>query len=321
LCATYLRIVAMAAPASAVLLAGAACMRGAGDTRTPFAIMVAVNLVNAAASIALVHGPAPLGGHGVGGIAAGTVIAWGLGMILTLDVLGRGRTTLRLRARRLRPHPHTMKRIARVGIPNLLEVVGGTWFATFLVLLVVGRLEGEGVIGAHMIAVRVESFSFQPGFAIGVAAATLTGQYLGVGNAAEARRAVTLCWALGAGLMGALGLVFLAIPGLLASLLTHAPRLIEQATTPIRICGLIQVFFATYIVIAQALRGAGDTRATMGMTYLTVFTIRVPGAVVFGHVLGGGLPGVWAALCLELAARGGLFAARFFHGGWAQGRV
>jgi len=75
LCKVYLRIITLAAPMSAVLFVGGACLRSAGDTRTPFGVVVVVNLVNIAASLLLVYGPEPFGGHGVAGIAAGTALA------------------------------------------------------------------------------------------------------------------------------------------------------------------------------------------------------------------------------------------------------
>ena len=52
-----------------------------------------------------------------------------------------------------------------------------------------------GLVGAHIITVQWEAFSFLPGFAMGTAAAALAGQYLGAGNARMARRAIFACTA------------------------------------------------------------------------------------------------------------------------------
>jgi putative MATE family efflux protein len=317
----YLRIVTVITPFTGLLLIGNACLRGAGETRIPFLVMVIANVVNVVASVLLVYGPEPIGGHGVGGIAVGTLIAFVVGGSIIGFVLIRGSGGIRLRWVRLRPHMHTIWRLLRVGVPNLLEVVGGTWLATFIVLAIVGRLGGSGIVGSHMIAVRVESFSFQPGFALGIAAATLTGQYLGLGDPVRARQAVKLCWMIAAGSMTLMGLLFLLIPAQLAGLLTDSPTMIAHARDPIRICGTIQVFFATYLVCAQALRGAGDTRTTMVLTWTSVFVVRVPGAYILGMVLGWGLPGVWLALCGDLMVRGLLFGGRFLLGGWEKVEV
>ena len=42
----YLRLVTLAVPFSALLMVGAAALRGAGDTRSPFVVMLLVNFVN-----------------------------------------------------------------------------------------------------------------------------------------------------------------------------------------------------------------------------------------------------------------------------------
>jgi Na+-driven multidrug efflux pump len=197
----------------------------------------------------------------------------------------------------------------------------GMWLANFLVMTIVGGLEGAGVIGAHMIAIRIESLSFLSGHALGTAAATLTGQYLALGDARRARQAATLCWAAGAVIMGVLGVAFITVPGFFVWLITDSPSLTAMSTTPIRICGPIQVFFATQLVLAGAMRGAGDTRVSMWMTTLSSYLVRVPAVYLLGVVWGMGLNGVWLALCGELVLRGLLFGGRFVQGGWTRARV
>ena len=321
LCTTYLRTVALAAPASAILLVGNAALRGAGDTRSPFLIMMVVNLVNIGASILLVFGPEPIGGHGVQGIAAGTAIAWCVGAVIGLVVLSRGWGGIRLHLHRLRPHWHTSRRILRVGVPHLFEGVLGMWLGNFIVLKIVGALDIPGAIGAHMIAIRFESASFLPGFALGVAAAALCGQYLGLGDPHRAARAVNLAWLYAAVLMTAIGVLFLVIPRQLVSIVSDAPALVDQAVTPLRICGPIQIFFATQAVLATALRGAGDTRTTLLVTAGSTLLIRVPAVYIVGIMLGYGLNGIWIALCAELSFRSLIFAWRFRHGGWKKVQV
>jgi len=317
----YLRVVATAVPFSAMLMVAAASLRGAGDTRTPFLVMLLVNLVNVMTSVLFVYGPKPIGGHGVGGIAAGTVVAWVVGATIILSVLVRGWGGVRLHWHRLRPHVHILKRIIRVGGPNLFESVAGMWVGNFLVLMIVGRLGSQGVIGAHMIAIRIESLSFLSGYALSIAAATLTGQYLGLGVPDKARQAAMLCWGFAAVIMTALGVAFFTVPRWFAGLITDAPLLLDQCVTPIRIAGPIQIFFATQMVLAGAMRGAGDTRTTMWITTLSTFLVRLPMVYLLAVVCDWGLNGVWLALCGEIVVRGVIFAIRFWHGGWAKVQV
>lgn len=320
-CVTYLRIIALAAPFGAILFVGAACLRGAGDTRTPFLVLVAVNFVNATMSWLLVKGPAPFGGHGVAGIAIGTLLGWIVGAALIATVLLTGLGRLRLHVPRMRPCREIIWRILRVGLPNLVEALLGLWLANFLVIRVVGLLASDAALGAHVIAIRLEALSFMPGFALGIAAATLAGQHLGAGRPDRARHAVILCWIVGAGIMGLMGLMFIAIPGPLVRLVTNEPELLALSPPVLRLAGFVQVFFGTAMVLGQGMRGAGHTRGPMLMTALSMYAARLPLAYLLGIWLGWGLYGVWIGLCAELAFRGLLFGAAFFRGRWLRTAV
>ncbi len=321
LCVLYLRVMAVMAPFSAVLFVGAACLRGAGDTASPFRVLVVVNIVNVAATLLLVRGPEPIGGHGVLGIALGTALAWLVGAALILRTLGAGSAGIRLRRMRLRPRWSQMKRILRVGLPNLAETLLAMWLANFAIVRIVGEVGHDAAWGAHMIAIRLEALSFLQGFALGIAAATLVGQYLGARNPQRARQAAMLCWVWGMGLMGLMGLGFIFLADPLVRLTTNQPALLELTPPLLMLCGFVQVFFATAIVLGQAMRGAGDTRATLAMTAAATYLVRLPLAWLLGIHLELGLLGVWYALCLELVVRGLLFAGRFFSNAWMRVKV
>ena len=317
----YIRILAFAVPLAAVLFVGAACLRGAGDTRSPFFAMLIVNIVNVIASVTLVFGPAPIGGWGVAGIAMGTTIAWAVGAARIAQVLLSGRGGVRLHLHRLRPHWHTMRRIIRVGVPSLIESLG-MWIGNALVLRIVGGLGASGVLGAHIIGIRIEALGFLPAVAVGTAAATLVGQYLGAGRPDRAKQAGYLCWAVGGGWMAVMGVVFVLFPEPLARLLApDEPTLYEAAAPLLMIAGPVQIFFGTYMVLSHVLRGAGDTTTAMALTYGCTFLIRLPAVWVLAVPMEMGLVGVWLALCGELVIRGGVFAARFLHGGWMRVKV
>ncbi len=320
-CVSYLRIITLTAPLGAMLFVGSACLRGAGDTRTPFLILILVNLVNAVLSWLLVMGPAPFGGYGIQGIAIGTAVAWGVGATLILIVLLARLGVLQLRVRFLRPRARRIWKILRIALPNMVESLLAMWLANFALLRIVGMLGTDWAWGAHLIVIRIEALSYMPGYALGIAAATLAGQHLGAGSVIGARRAVGACWAVGAGIMGVVGLAFILFPEALVRIVTDQAVLLVHAPTPLRICGFVQVFFASAMVLGQGMRGAGDTRTPLLMTAASTYLVRLPLAYLLGVSLGWGLNGVWLGLCAELVARGLIFTGRFLHGGWAKVRV
>lgn len=336
----YIRIIALSMPALGVMTVGGMALHGAGDTSGPSWISVAINVVNVLLSWLLsgvvvqlgtlvIPNPTPLDPvrWGVFGIAAGTAISYVVGGLLTWWVLHRGVKDFRLLREDLRLRGAMMKRIATIGIPNMLE--GGVMWLTTSIGVVwfigeVSRIEGapgaprEGLFGAHMIAVRWEAFSFLPGFAMGIAAGALAGQYLGAGSAAMARRAIVTCTWIGSAIMGALGVVFMVAGEPLARLMTRDPAVVEEVPKLLFICGLVQVPFALSIVLRQALKGCGDTKWTFAITLVSMVLVRIPLAWIFGVLLGYGLAGIWIGLCVELAVRGVLFLLRFLYGRWAQ---
>ncbi|HCA38591.1 MAG: MATE family efflux transporter [Phycisphaerales bacterium] len=348
----YVHVLAYSMPFCGLMMVGAMCLTGAGETIRPAVIAVIVNVVNVIFSWLLSGAELRLFGivlpdmfgfdMDVAGIAAGTAIGYGVGGVLMVGLLLWGVRDLRLRVPLLNPVRSMIFRVARVGIPNFLEGIS-MWSANLGVLAMIGVIAGrearlavtaasstdavasptagEGLVGAHIIAVQWESFSFLPGFAIGTAAAALAGQFLGAGNVAMARRAVFVCTGIAVALMGLLGIVYMLFGQSLTELISTQAKHLGLVPQLLFICGITQVFFAVSMVVRQALRGLGDTVWTFAITTISSYGIRLPAAWIFGIVLDLGLIGVWIALCGELAVRACLFLARFLHGGWATRKV
>ena len=255
----------------------------------------------------------------------GTALSYLFGAIATVWVVGRGVKDLRLRRSEMSPDLPMIGRIVRVGLPNFLEGVS-MWSVNLIVLMFIGVIAsattgGEGLQGAHIIAVQWEAFSFLPGFAVGIAGGALAGQYLGAGNPRMAQRAVLACSGLAALIMGSLGVVFMVWGRQLTALISTDPIHMEHAPNLLFICGTVQVFFGVAMVIRQCLRGVGDARWTFVITTVSSYGVRMPAAYLLGVHLGYGLEGIWYGLCAEFVVRALLFAARFFHGGWKHIRV
>lgn len=334
----YLRLVAAFVPVAAVLFVCVHCLTAAGDTRSPFFVMLIMNGVNLVATVLLagvelrIHGTVyTLGlGWGVVGIAWGTCIGWTIGALLMVRLITQRNSSLRLHLHRLRPHPHTMKRIWRVAYPALLDR-GGHWVGNWIVImltgfigstvLINGTLLGGDVQGAHIIAIRIESISFLPALAFAAAASTLTGQYLGANDPHMARQAARRCWLIGAGIMTALGVVFIAIPEQLVHLYTDKQVFLDNAPQLVRICGFVQFFFGSALVLQGAMRGAGDTRTPAILSNTLTWLVRLPAAFILGYVFELGLAGIWYALCGELLIRGLVFITRYLGDAWLKVKV
>lgn len=335
----YVRIIAVSLPAAGFMLVGAMCLYGAGETMLPSLIAIGVNVVNIIVSWALsgvdltfgqrtFENPFSFDMH-VGGIAVGTAVSYAFGALMTMWVLLHGVKDLRLEIAELKPNAPVSGRLIRIGLPGFFDSFM-MWAANIVVLLFIGMVAvnasangvaAGGLQGAHLIAIRWEAFSFLPGFAVGTAAGALAGQYLGAGNAPMAQRAILVCVAIASVLMGLLGLIFIFGGEFLTRIISDDELHLKEVPPLLFIAGVVQVFFAITMVFRQALRGVGDTRWSFLITSASSYGIRLPAAWWLGVHLEMGLTGIWLGMCGELVIRCGLFAARFYHGGWKRIKV
>ncbi|MBC7979760.1 MAG: MATE family efflux transporter [Armatimonadetes bacterium] len=318
----FIRILAWSGPVSGAMFTVNAALRGAGDTKTPFLAMVVVNLVNIGMSYLLVFGPEPWGGRGVEGIAMGTVTGWISGLVTVVVMVGiRKSAALQWSLEGLRFHAETMLRIGRVGLPQAVEIAG-MWAIHSYGLRVISGLKDTGALGAHFIAIRLESMSFLPGFAIAAAAAALTGQYLGAGSKEMAIKAVRFSWMLTVGLMTVVGLGFVIGREWLIGQMAPGSELHADLAGPLLVvCAITQPFFATCIILKTTMRGAGATRLVMGWAFSSMVFYRIGVLWLLSHNGWISLTGVWIVLGMDLVTQSVVFTRLHFKGNWLNAHV
>src|SRR5262245_25972372 len=163
-----------------------ACLAGAGDTRTGLKVLGLVAVLNVPLAWGLCFGVGPWDGMGFGGIPLGTGLAPGVGRVVLLFILSKGKSGLKLRGADLVPDFPLIRRLLRVSVPAAVDSLSVAacqlWF-----LSIVNRL-GNTAAAAHGVALQWEALGFLAGGAFGTAAMTLVGQNLGARNPTRAAR-------------------------------------------------------------------------------------------------------------------------------------
>ena len=208
----------------------------------------------------------------------------------------------------------TSKRILKVGIPAAVEQLGLRIGMLIFEMMVISL--GNLSYAAHKIALTAESISFNLGFAFSFAASALVGQELGKGSSQKALKNGYICTIIAMIVMSTFGLLFFIIPQFLVSLFTKDKDVIELATMALKIVSICQPFSGASMVLAGALRGAGDTKSVLLITYLGIFLIRIPITYLFLDVLNLGLAGAWIVMTIDLAIRSSLAFYVFRRGKW-----
>lgn len=320
---TWMRAASIGFPLTPMLYAGNASLQGAGDTRTPMIIMLLVNLVNAVVAYTLINGPGPFPELKVLGSGLGATSAGISGALLVLLALAAGRGGLQLEpVAALRPDTGEMKRILNVGLPSGLENL--QFNLAFMVYTRIIASLGSAALAAHRVTLSVEGLAFNPGFALGVAAATLVGQSLGANrpDLAERSAKVALVWA--TIIMTSMGIVLLLFGEPITSLFVSgedADEVVDIGRKLLFVFAFAMPAMALSLTLAGGLRGAGDTRAVLAIGVFGIWVVRLLPAYLLAIVLGLDAPGAWLAAVLDINSRGVLTWLRFRQGKWKAIKV
>ena len=302
----YLRIRALAAVPVLVVAVGHGAFRGLKDTRTPLAITVVANAVNAVLSFLLIY-PA---GLGIVGAAWGTVIAQ-LGAATAFLALARPQ----LPTPDLRVDPSAMRAIVRISRDLFLRTA--SLLAALVVTTAVAARMGVTTVAAHQIARELWSTMtlVLDGFAI--AGQALIGTALGAARPdvarSDARRLVW--WGLGAGCL--LGAAFLAAQAALPRVFTTDGAVLAEVSTVWLLVALIQPVGGVVFVLDGVLMGAGDFRFLLWSTALAALGGLVPLALA-ALALGTGLVGIWWGMAAMMGIRLAATVWRLRTGRWAD---
>lgn len=320
----FIRWAALGQVFQGATLIGTAALRGTGDMRTPLAILVVTNFVNMVAATACVYGWGPIPRMGVTGIVIGTVIAQATSLALMFFALSSGVTRLQLLWREIRFHQETAVRILRIGGPAALD--GLLKFSGhYLFLMVIARLSRDGfdaaIFSAHIVGVRMESLSYLPAEAWGIASASLAGRLLGATSPDVAVKTGHIALRQFLWYPLAMTFLFFAFAPQLFHFMNDDPAVAAAGVPAFRLMALYQVPNACLLVYVYTLIGAGDTRFPMWCSLCCSLGVRVPVAYLCGVVLEGGLFGAWIGMGVDNLIRAVLISWRYSAGEWVRIKV
>lgn len=302
----YLLAVLPALPFVLVSLTASAVLSAAGDTRTPFLISALGNAINIAVNAALIPSLGAMGA-GLGSSAAMLVQAvlffWWLrsrSRVLSLRGGGGEREALR--------------RVLKISMPAVAErVVQHIGFYGFVVM--VGLL-GPAAMAANQSLVSLESIAFLSADGIGIAAAAVVAQKLGAGNQGDAARGGWLAVFMSLSLMLVVAAAFALFPEPLLRAFNSDEEVLEIGVRCLFLAALAQPFMGSAIVLAQSLRGAGETRLPFVSMVVCGLGVRLVATWYFAFYRDYALVGVWIGSMVDWMLRMVILGVAFYRGAW-----
>jgi MATE family, multidrug efflux pump len=288
-----------------------AAFRAAGDTKTPFVLLLGSVAITLVLDPALILGVGPVPRIGIAGAAIATIVTRGAAFLAGVIIAWR-RGLLRLGRVRI----EALQSVCRVGLPT--AVTGITFSLIYVFLTRITTRFGTPALAALGIGHRVESWLFMIGVGFAAATAAIVGQNLGAGRTDRAARAgwmaTGFCTVLGV----AACVLELTFAREFASLFTSDEAVIVESVKYLRIAAISQLAICSEIVLEGALGGAGETVPPM-LSSTAITAARIPLAGWAAHRWGS--VGIWWVISMTAMARGIAMAALWRAGRWKRRSV
>jgi len=281
---TYMRILMIGAVGSVIETGLSGFFSGTQRTRIIMWASVGTGLVNVLFDVWLIFGGLGIPPLGIAGAAWASVIAfWFKAFIYSAILLGPA-FNLRYRIRRgCRFDRRLLTKLMYFGTPAGLQYLTEAGIFT-LIVLQIGQL-GDIPLRATTMAINFNMVAFIPLIGVSIAASVLVGHHLtstGVGGAIVATRSAL---AIGFAYSTFWAVLYLMAPDLLLSFYrlgqsdADTIEAIAIARTLLRFVAVYLFFDFLQLILAGALRGAGDTWFVLGSVIAASFSAIMVGLI------------------------------------------
>ncbi|MDP2939202.1 MAG: MATE family efflux transporter [Candidatus Omnitrophota bacterium] len=311
----YLKIIFLGSATMFLLFIGNAILQGVGDTFIPMVLIILANLLN------IILDPIFIFGIGVprmntNGAAWATVISQAISCLIIFYLFFNGHSKVHIRIKEFKIDFKIIWQIFKIGVPSSLQM----FFRSVMGLAMVGLVASFGTyaVAAYGIGMRLQMVTLMPAFALGAAAATLLGQNLGAGKISRAKDSALIATFLDLIIMLLVGLLFFIFSHEMISFFDKTKTVVAIGSEYLRITAIFYSFIAFGVVLNRALGGAGDTFVPMLITFVSLWLIQIPLAIILAKNSFFGLKGIWWSISIASVINGVLTLLWFIIGKWQK---
>lgn len=295
-------------------------MRGVGDVKLPMYIVLGSVLLNLVFDPLFIFGYSFIPAFGVAGAAVATIMTQGLAAVVGIFLLVTGEYQIKLHPKDLKPDKPLIKKIFKLGFPASIEQSTralGMVIMTFLVATF-----GTLTIAAYGIGNRILSFVLIPAMGISMATSTLVGQNIGAKKPQRVSSIVRLSNLISFIFLTLAGLiVFLWADNLSALFIPGDAQAIQSSALFVKIMALTFGFIGIQMSLNGALRGSGDTKASMILSIISLWVLQFPLAYILSNYTGLAEVGLWIAFPVSNVIAALITVLWFKKGTWQKKQI
>ena len=253
----YLRIYFWGISGMLLYNIGAGILRAVGDSTHPLYFLIFSATTNTVLDYLFVK----VFSFGIAGAAIATIVSQALSAVLVMGMLVRSKEDYRVDLKALRLDGAVLKRICEIGIPSSLQM-GVTAVSNVFVQSYINRFESSCMAGWAAYN-KLDAFAMLPLMGFSMAVTTFVGQNYGAGTLDRARSGPLHALWIGTLIMVAILTPMMLFAPTLVRLFNQEAEVIAFGTLFIRLISPFYLLCTINQIYSGALRGVGDTKATM----------------------------------------------------------
>jgi len=289
---SYARITFFSLPLLFTYLTYTTFLRGVGDTRTPFVVLIFGTMLTFALTPAFIRGWFGIPAFGTNGAAIGNIVSTTLSLAGLLVYLGRTHNPLafdRVMLRHLGIRPQLALTIARIGIPTSINLAMVS-LSEIAVLAFVNRF-GSTALAAYGAVNQIVSYAQFPAISLGIAASIFGAQSIGAGRSDRLGTIVRSAVALNYAIEGLLIAIMYVFATHILTLFLTVPSTVAIARHLLTITLWSYAVFGNARIISAIMVSTGTIVWPTLISIGSIWLVEVPVAyVLMGRI---GLDGVW----------------------------
>lgn len=286
---------------------------GLSDTKTAMYISIGANLLNVFLNYLLIYGnwgfkEMGLNGAGWASFIARVVIALCMGWYI-------------YKASKFKAYHNGFKllnfdwkkvgEIFKVGLPVGLQFTFEV-SAFAIAAVMIGWISAED-LAAHQIAISLASLTYMFASGLSAAASVRVGNFYGVKNYSDLRKAGNTALIMVLAFMGTMALLFVAFNNFLPTLFNKNENVLLIASNLLLIAALFQLSDGSQVVGQGLLRGMADVKIPTIFAFIAYWIIGLPIGWLLGFKFNLGSSGIWYGLSMGLSTATILNFIRFYH--------
>lgn len=281
-------------------------------TRIYMITLIDMHVLNVIFSYSLIHGLFGLPALGVNGAGIGTTMAIFVGTAIYFRMARKHGKDHGFLERR--PSNDEFRSLLKLGLPSAIQQLLFSGGFTML-FWIIGKI-GTAELAVSNVLVTLSLTAVLPGMGFGIAAATLCGQALGRGDAADAKRWAWDVYRVSLWLFVPLAATVILFPSPVLTLFVRDAALVEIGKLPLQMLGINILLDALGLIMMQALLGVGASRLVMIVAVGLQWLIFLPAAYLLGPVFSMGLLSIWIAMGVYRFLQTAIFTRAWQREGW-----